>query len=102
MWDLSFISEEDFTNHVKSTIENMVKSCNQLTSSTLIRILSIRSSSSLTKRCTRRRGTRLLVTKYFGSATNRTTTILVIFIKAFFNICQTVTCLPTAMRAVGM
>lgn len=25
MWNLTFISEEDFTNHVKATIENMEK-----------------------------------------------------------------------------
>lgn len=31
MWNLSFITEEDFTNHVKATIENTVKSWNLLT-----------------------------------------------------------------------
>jgi len=29
-WNLSFISEEDFTNHVSLTIENMVKSSSPL------------------------------------------------------------------------
>ena len=38
MWKLSFISEEDFTNHVKATIENMAKNWNLLTLKDLTRI----------------------------------------------------------------
>ena len=30
MWNLTFITEEDFTNHVKSTIENMARNWNLL------------------------------------------------------------------------
>lgn len=30
MWNLSFITEQDFTDHVKATIENTEKSSNLL------------------------------------------------------------------------
>lgn len=30
MWNLTFISEEDFSNHVKATIENTERSLNHL------------------------------------------------------------------------
>lgn len=30
MWNLTFITEEDFTNHVKATIENTEKNWNLL------------------------------------------------------------------------
>lgn len=41
-WNLEFISEKDFTEHVKSTIENTARSWNHMILSGLTKILSIR------------------------------------------------------------
>jgi hypothetical protein len=48
-WNLGFISEEDFTKHVKSTIKSMGKSWNHLILSVLIKTLLTQLNLYLTK-----------------------------------------------------
>ena len=100
-WNLSFISEQEFTEHVRATIQ---KYGDKLESFDLRRFnRNIVDPVKLIFDKTVYRATwEPSVTRFFASATNLTTMTSAIFISEFFSMYQIAMCRRTVKKVAGM
>lgn len=96
MWPLTFITEKDFTEHVKATIEKYGEKLELLVLKNSIAISLTLLNLYLTRWSISIHGRKLLKTKFSVKEINQTTMILDIFIRECSNISKIAKCLKLA------